>query len=997
MASHFPSMPDTSIDLAPDSVARPQGDSTAVTPVINLESSASHSSGKGFSLPFDPLRLIDAIYAKRWLALALGIVMAGALGAFAVKHFETHHVAVAQLIKQSSQNSLRQSEGGDPYQPHEMTIPTMMALMRSGAVMEKAATRLKDKMTEGTLRAGLTVAPERNTDIIRISVNSDKDSATALAGLQAYVAEVLEISRAVQQADAADMNRLLTTQIEQAEKDLVKINEDILDYSKREQLVDPDKQMDSLLGEVANYSLKYEGMRLDHETLDLKISAVEKELSKVSPAAAKLQAARDELSQLQLRYTNEHPTVIDSAARVRAMEITMQSETRRVDSPPKPGESTVAESLYLELVKLRGEKQVLGEQLSKLSAVRDDLNAKLEQLPRKAMELARIKSRKVAVETSRTLLAARQREAALVEENAHGSFRLLSMARDQDVMLEKPTKKIAMASVGGFAGGAGIVALIAALLAVADRRLSTAADLKRSTRLPVVATLSADHATDSIQTHDWAFRTWTNLNPILASTSEGAVVCGLLCDGSTALPRLLGQAAAERGASAIVISREFSASTKPLSHAVLMPGEVLNALANEPESVVHLRLDAEWQWNAAQRQQWFAALMLWSSVGKAAVLVELHDLKKPETLLVAERLPNLLWIAQGGGESQSVSELSALYHAAGCRMIGAMLDHAQSFRFPLLNKFAAAACLLLSASHLHASAPVTLGPGDSVKIAVAGQPELERKGVTVAPDGNVTYLNASVPAAGKTLDDLRTSLATELQHYYKNALVIVTPNLFQSRKVFVLGKVVKKGAINLDRPMTLVEVVAEAGGLETGLFQQNTVELADLGRSFLMRGDSRVQVNMEALFLHGDMSQNVPVESGDYLYFPSANANEIYMLGDVKMQGAQGLLAHTSVHSAIAQAGGFTPKAYTRRVLVVRGALDKPQSYVVNMDEIMNATAKGFRLEPKDIVFVADKPWARAEELLSFALNAFFQGAVSSWSGANVGPLIKQSLLPSLK
>jgi len=115
------------------------------------------------------------------------------------------------------------------------------------------------------------------------------------------------------------------------------------------------------------------------------------------------------------------------------------------------------------------------------------------------------------------------------------------------------------------------------------------------------------------------------------------------------------------------------------------------------------------------------------------------------------------------------------------------------------------------------------------------------------------------------------------------------------------------------------------------------------------------------------------------------------------MQGTQGLLAHTSVHSAIAQAGGFSPKAYTRRVLVVRGSLEKPESFVVNMDDLLAARAKGFRLQPKDIVYIADKPWARAEELLGFAVNAFLQGAVSGWTTANVGPFIKEAFLPSLK
>lgn len=961
--------------------------------MIDVESQPAQAASSGFSLPFDPLRLIDAVYARLWLALALGILLAGGLGYFGLRHFETHHLAVAQLIKQGSENSLRQSEGGDPYQPHEMSIPTMIALMRSSTITEKTAQRLEGKVSEGTLRAGLTITPERNTDIIKVAINSDRDAATAVGTLQAYVAEVIAVSRAIQQTDAAEMSRMLQTQVEQADKDLLRINEEILDFSKREGLVDPDKQTDSLLGELANYSLKYEGLRLDHETVDLKISAIEKELSKVSPAAAKLQTAREELAQLQLRYTSEHPSVIEAAERVKALENVAKNETRHVDNPPKPGESTVAESLYLDLVKLRGEKQVIGEQLTKLAAVRTNLNTKLEQLPRKALELARIKTRKVAVEASRSLLSARQREAALIEQNAHGSFRLLSMARDQDVITEKPTKKVAMLAGGGFAGGFGLIAGLSAFLAALDRRVRSVADLKRATKLSVIGALRDDDSAS-----DWAFRTWTNLHPALSASSEGTVICGLLADGATSLPRLLGQAAARRGASVIVISRERAEDSVAFTDAVLVPEKVMSHLAARTEVPVHLCLDDAWTWSAAQRQQWQAALTQWSLAANVVVLVELADPQKAETLLVAERLPNLLWIGQASADSSRLREQIALYHAAGCRMIGAMLDHAPRFRLSLLNKLAVIAGVLLGAMQLHASESVRLGPGDIINITVAGQPELERKGITVAPDGTVTYLQArSIPASGRTIDELRASLSHELGRFYKNAIVMVTPNLFQSRKAYVLGKVVKKGAINLDRPMTLLELVAEAGGLETGLFQQNTVELADLGRSFLMRGSSRVPVNMESLFLHGDMTQNVAVQPGDYLYFPSANTNEIYVLGDVKMQGTQGLLAHTSVHSAIAQAGGFTPKAYTKRVLVVRGALDKPQTFTVDVDDIMSARTKGFRLEPKDIVFIADKPWARAEELLSFALNAFFQGAVSSWSGANIGPMIKAAVLPQLQ
>lgn len=981
----------------------PNATTTVVRSTTMHESRSAETdpASAGFSLPFDPLRVVDALYSRRWLLLFAGVVCGGVLTAVGWKRFETHYSATAQIIKQAPASAVRQSETGDPYQPHELTIPTLTALMRGAAVLEKVAARLDKRFTEGELKSGLIIVPERNTDIVRIGMTSDVNADNAVAMLTGYVEEVLTMSRDIQQRDAAEMSRFLTGQIAHADEGLLKVNEELLTYAQQEELVDIDKQMDAWLGELSGFNQKYQSTKLDHETLDLKISGIEKELSKVSPAAAKLQQARGELAQLQLRYTDEHPVIMEAMDRVKAMEAEMSTDKPKLDSPPRPGESAVAESLYLELVKLRSDKQVLGEQLGKLATVQEKLNQRLESLPRKALEYARIKSRQQSLESSRALLLARQREAAMYEENAQGAFRLLSMARPQDVVIERPTKKLIIAGIGGFVSAAGALAFLFGMLSIADGRVLTVSDLKRSTGMPVLGSLSALTPENE---RNWAFRTWTSLQPrLITPASGGATICGLLTNGSDEaahLPLLLAQAAASRGLSVIVVSHgEGLATSAPLRDVIAQPEQLMRQLGESPHEIVHLVLDSEWQWTQLQRELWQTALARWSQLHATAILVQLTSPAQANTLLVAERMPNLIWVSQAQSDLVDDTQTQlGTYRAAGCRLAGAMLDHAPTFRLGLLNKLAlAVACLALPCIPV-SGAPVVLGPGDGVNIAAVGYPELARNGISVGPDGKLTYLQAqNIQAAGLTIDELRGALSKELRRYYKNLIVVVTPLTFQSRKVYVLGKVVKKGAINIDRPLTIVEVVAEAGGLETGLFQQNTVELADLGRSFLMRGSSRMPVDMEALFLHGDMKQNLPVEPGDYMYFPSANSNEIYVLGNVKMQGTQGLLAHTSVHSAIAQAGGFTSKAYTRRILVIRGSLDKPETFTVNLDDILNARSKTFRLQPKDIMYVADKPWARAEELLSFALNAFFQGAVSGWVGGNIEPFIKEAILPTIK
>ncbi len=965
---------------------------------------SAESAAPAIKLPFDPLRVVDALFRRWWLMLIAGLICSAALLAVGWLRFETLYTAKSQIIKQQLASAFRQSDSGESFKPSDLTIPTLMSLMYSGSTIATTSSLLDHHFEEGAIRSGLIVAAERNTDIVNVSMTSNVSADAVLAMLKAYTETVLQLSRELQRSDASTMKAFLQKQIERTDVDLLKVNEELLAYGRQSNLLDADKQMDAWLAELGNFTLKYETLKLDHDTLDVRIQGIERELGKVDTNAARVDTARKELADLRVRYTDEHPAVVESMEKLNSMEQQMKTSGMRLDAPPKPGESNVAESLYLDLVRLRSEKQVMGEQLTKLIEVREGINKRLALLPRQAMEYAHIKSRQQTLETSRALLAGRQREAALYEENSQGYFRLFSMARAVDVSSVKPTQKLAMVGAGGFGGGAVLVAAIVVLLTLLDGHIRTSGDLKRATGLPVLGALPLVQASAAETEESWAFRTWTRLQPMLQTPANGgAIICGVLHaaedNAASRLIGLLADAAIHRGLACIIVTRELTDDALKLSGAVEQPermGRIVREITDRP---YHIGMDEEWQWTPEQRQQWQAALAHWRTLTGVVVLIELPAVEQPEALLIAEQLPNLIWAGSSGScLVQKVQDTLRMYRDAGCRLVAALLDRAPALRPAALARFSALALLLASFSSAVAQTPLPLGPGDAVNINMPSFEGLERKAVVVGPDGRLTYLQArDIQAAGLSLDQLREQLATELRRYYRNARVVVTPSTFQSRKVYVLGKVVKKGAINLDRPLTILEVVAEAGGLETGLFQQNTVELADLGRSFLMRGQARLPVNLEALFLHGDMKQNARVEPGDYLYFPSANSNEIYVLGDVKMQGTQGLLAHTSVHSAIAQAGGFTQKAYTRRVLVVRGSFEKPERFVVNMDDVLTARAKGFRLEPKDILFVADKPWARAEELLHMAINAFLQGAVSGWTRANIGPFIQQPILPQLR
>ena len=289
---------------------------------------------------------------------------------------------------------------------------------------------------------------------------------------------------------------------------------------------------------------------------------------------------------------------------------------------------------------------------------------------------------------------------------------------------------------------------------------------------------------------------------------------------------------------------------------------------------------------------------------------------------------------------------------------------------------------------------LTLGPGDVLNISLLDQTNSTRNPVIIGPDGRINYLEVQdFVASGLTVDELREKLDVALAKFYQAPRTIIVPVAYNSKKYFVLGAVVNKGVFSLDRPTTIIEAIARAGGLQTGLYEQSTVELADLTRSFLARNGKHLPVDFERLFQRGDLTQNIPLEPGDYLYFASANDNEIYVLGEVMNPGTVSYSPKPTVIGVIAARGGYSDNAFRSRVLVVRGSLSHPETFVVDTSAILAGRIPDFRLQPKDIVYVSRNPWVTAVQVLDTAASAFVQSFTVQAVSRKVGPFITTPLI----
>jgi protein involved in polysaccharide export with SLBB domain len=280
---------------------------------------------------------------------------------------------------------------------------------------------------------------------------------------------------------------------------------------------------------------------------------------------------------------------------------------------------------------------------------------------------------------------------------------------------------------------------------------------------------------------------------------------------------------------------------------------------------------------------------------------------------------------------------------------------------------------------------LTLGPGDVMTLALWGEPTLTQTEVAIGPDGRISFAEAQdVLATGLTVDELRAKMNEELGKYRRAPQTMITPVAFRSKKYYMLGRVMTKGVYILDRPITVLEAVARAHGFETGLVERNIIGVADFSRSFLMRRGKRISLNFENLFQNGDLSQNLSIEPGDYIYFPGTNVKEVYVLGEVRLPGPTTYTPNLTLMAAISTRAGYTERAYKGRVLVVRGSLNKPETFAIETKDILAGKTPDFQLQPKDIIFVNSRPFIYAEELADLAVTAFLQSIVTATVGNQV-------------
>ena len=160
-------------------------------------------------------------------------------------------------------------------------------------------------------------------------------------------------------------------------------------------------------------------------------------------------------------------------------------------------------------------------------------------------------------------------------------------------------------------------------------------------------------------------------------------------------------------------------------------------------------------------------------------------------------------------------------------------------------------------------ADYVIGADDQLEIVFWREKEMSTT-VTVRPDGMISLpLLNEVKAAGLTPEELRVSVTATAEKLMEQPTVSILIKDIKSRKVYVTGQVGKPGPYLLLAPMTVLQMIAVAGGPS---------EYANKSEIVVVRTDgsksTSLRFNYEDVSKGKNLAQNVVLKPGDTIIVP---------------------------------------------------------------------------------------------------------------------------------
>jgi len=465
---------------------------------------------------------LRVMYRGRWIIALAFVVTAVAALVFSFLVSPIYEAKTTIMIEQDG--GMQQSLFGvSGFMERETEINNQVEILKSRSLAEEVLAWLQGSgeanrfsltrnLAEGTtkddavqaLRDNLTIVPLRETDIIEIKYRAPtpREAAHIANGFaKQYYQRDLEISR----GEVSEVRQFLKEQLINIQDALDLSEEQLREFKEEEKVAALSEETDALVKQLAEFEGMYNEAATSRDAAQKRLDYLRRELSKSRSTMVEditqissplIQELRLEISSLEAiragfiarGYNEDFDKMVEIQSQIEKTKAKMKEEAAKVITRDLAPENPLVytQDLIDRILSLQIEVSSLNAKASALNAIVLEYESKLQLLPEKSLQLARLERAAKVNENIYLMMREKYEEVRITEAGQIGMVRVIDSAKEPFSPI-RPKKKLnlILGAIIGLSLGIGITLLVDYL----DDSLKSIEDIERLTGLRVLGSI----------------------------------------------------------------------------------------------------------------------------------------------------------------------------------------------------------------------------------------------------------------------------------------------------------------------------------------------------------------------------------------------------------------------------------------------------------------------------------------------------------------------------
>ncbi|MGD9488523.1 MAG: GumC family protein [Calditrichaceae bacterium] len=353
----------------------------------------------------------------------------------------------------------------------------------------------------GVIRGSMEVSHKKETDIIQITYQASTPFEAAY--IANTIADEFQYANAeASRGEISDLRKFLETQLSKKGEELRLSEERLRDYQEREKVASLDDETSGLVGRLSEVESMLEQAQVELQAklemksslakqLDERKQTLSTDLSEIStPYLSSLQQELASIVAERTKYTTAIEIEVQDVNRrhfeanikqyddkIRAMKQKLEEEARKISTSSMVKDPfQLSQDLVTKLLTSDADIKTLTAKINALQDVVSEYSRKLEILPEKVLELARLERRRMVDEQTFIMMTQKMEETKIQEAGQRNDVRIIDEAIEPYAPV-KPKKKmnLMLGALIGLGLGIGLIFLVEYF----DNTIKTHEDIER--------------------------------------------------------------------------------------------------------------------------------------------------------------------------------------------------------------------------------------------------------------------------------------------------------------------------------------------------------------------------------------------------------------------------------------------------------------------------------------------------------------------------------------